>query len=171
MTAATERLLKLRILVAFLGEKHASGWWDTSFLDKNGREYLAFAFPRTATAAAVRAAAEAAKRIHDERIGVGRVFHLFRLPFELEQDLHGAIDELGAKGVIELIEDADTAQLLLDEMAGGEIRAENGTSTSGPISAGKISTISTTETAKRIAQYYLGAVQSGEAVYPYLEAE
>ena len=37
-------------------------------------------YPKTAASSSVVSAAEAACRVHEERIGKGRVSHLFRLP-------------------------------------------------------------------------------------------
>jgi hypothetical protein len=34
---------------------------------------------------------EAAARVHDEYIGVGKVYHLFRLPEHIEQALHSSL--------------------------------------------------------------------------------
>ena len=76
-------LLKLRAVVAFLGEKPQAGWWDSAFLNPVGFQYLGLIYPKMAAAAALTAASGAACRLHDERIGRGRVGHLFRLTAEL----------------------------------------------------------------------------------------
>jgi hypothetical protein len=73
-------LLRLRIAVAYLGEKEQFAWWSTRFLGSTGRRFLEFIYPRSAFAAAVTSASEAAKTFHDFRIGKGRIYHLFRLP-------------------------------------------------------------------------------------------
>src|SRR5262245_51587114 len=82
-----EQLAVVRALVAFLGEKDQFGWWDCSFLGSTGRKYLAITFPRSYIAAGVMAACEAARRVHDARIGKGRVYHLFRLRHATERRL------------------------------------------------------------------------------------
>src|SRR5262245_611851 len=82
-----EQLALLRALIAFLGEKDQFAWWDCSFLCATGRKYLAITHPRSHIATGVMAACEAARRIHDNRIGKGRVYHLFRLPNATEQKL------------------------------------------------------------------------------------
>src|SRR5262245_6572127 len=78
---------KLRTAVAFLGERPQAKWWDSGFLNSVGFQYLTLIYPKTVASAALTAAAEAACRIHDERIGRGRIFHLFRLPPEIEDGL------------------------------------------------------------------------------------
>ena len=45
-------------------------------------------YPRTARNAALEAVGLAATKEHDEKIGLGRVYHLFRLPHELQESLH-----------------------------------------------------------------------------------
>jgi len=83
-----DKLLHLRILVGYPGEKDQGNWWDTSFLNKTGQKFLEINFPRSAFAAAVHSVTEAAKQLHDRRIARGRVFHLFRLPATAEEKFH-----------------------------------------------------------------------------------
>ena len=86
MTADQSPLIvRLRILVLALGEAHMSGWWKTQFLSTTGLSYLNRLYPRSSFAAAVRSASRAAKAVHDSSIGVGNVFHLFRLPQQHER--------------------------------------------------------------------------------------
>src|SRR5436190_18072499 len=80
--------IQLRLLVGYLGEKTQHGWWTTDFFSPVARAFLEPSFPRTWRVAQYTAATEAARRVHDEHIGVGNVFHLFRLPEELERQLH-----------------------------------------------------------------------------------
>jgi hypothetical protein len=91
-----EQYAALRILVGFLGEKDQLDWWDCSFLNATGRKFVAIDYPRSSLAAAANAATEAARRVHDSRIGKGRVFHLFRLPHAMEQKLHRHLLEMDA---------------------------------------------------------------------------
>ena len=86
----------LRIVVGYLGEKAQSGWWDTAFLNTTGFRFLGLIYPRTAVSACVTAASEAACRAHDERIGKGRVAHLFRLASEAEMGLRAELGEVDA---------------------------------------------------------------------------
>jgi hypothetical protein len=76
-SAPIVKLIKLRLLVGFLGERRQANWWDCSFLDPTGRRFLETTFPRTAFCAAVRSTTEAARLLHDSRIGRVGVFYLF----------------------------------------------------------------------------------------------
>ena len=82
-----QNIAQLRACVAFLGEKEQANWWPSSFLSRSGEAFLAPVFPKTAGAARINGASMAAQRAHDEYIGVGDVFHLFRLPENIEQEL------------------------------------------------------------------------------------
>jgi hypothetical protein len=79
-----ESLFRLRLVVAYLGEKEQCAWWSTRFLGGKGKRFLEFNYPRSAFAAGFTAASEAARTFHDKRIGKGRVSHLFRLPHGIE---------------------------------------------------------------------------------------
>ena len=81
-------LAEVRVLVSYLGEKEQYAWWDTSFLSAVGLKYLKLNFPRSYFLAGVTAISQAAKKLHDDRIGKGAAHHLFRLPFHIEERLH-----------------------------------------------------------------------------------
>jgi hypothetical protein len=82
-----EEILTLRIVVLALGEQPPDLWWRSQFLTAIGLNYLTYTFPRTAFAAAVRAATLAARRVHDDAIGKGAVAHLFRLDEQTERTI------------------------------------------------------------------------------------
>ncbi|MEI6263193.1 MAG: BrxE family protein, partial [Deltaproteobacteria bacterium] len=72
--------LFMRLLVGYLGEKDQFNWWPTTFICSFSNLFLSPVFPRTTLLSQYHGILEAARRLHDERIGVGSVFHLFRLP-------------------------------------------------------------------------------------------
>ncbi len=77
----------LRLLVGYLGEKDQDNWWSTSFFSPSSRNFLAPIFARTTRLAQDNSVRDTARRLHDEQVGIGSVFHLFRLPADVEQDL------------------------------------------------------------------------------------
>ena len=88
MDAATVKsIAQLRICVAFLGEKDQKCWWPSAFLSKSGEAFLKPVFPKTSLLARVNGASAAAQVAHDEHIGIGDVYHLFRLPENIEHDI------------------------------------------------------------------------------------
>jgi len=84
----TQQIAMLRICVAFLGEKDQRDWWKSSFLSRSGEAFIAPIFPKTSILARINGASAAAQFVHDEHIGIGDVFHLFRLPENVEQDIN-----------------------------------------------------------------------------------
>ncbi len=98
ITKASNRptLLELRLLVGFLGERAQFGWWPTGFYDASSRLFLEPVFAKTSRLAQYHGVVEAARLLHDEHLSVGS-YHLFRMPEEIEQDLHSLLLS-GGKG-------------------------------------------------------------------------
>jgi len=160
-----EQLALLRALVAFLGEKDQFGWWDCSFLGSTGRRYLAITHPRSHVAAGVMAACEAARRVHDARIGKGRVYHLFRLPHDTEQKLHRQALTGDAAGLVAAFESKDKALQALEAMA-----KDPDSTPDGPIKLGSAKTLSSSTVIGKLAGMYLGAFRASRQTMPYFTA-
>lgn len=152
----------LRLLVAFLGEKEQLSWWDSSFLNTTGRRFLAIDYPKTALAAAVNAASESARRVHDERIGKGRVAHLFRLPPMLEHRLHQQLLQPEATRMEAWLTTKDAALTQLAELAGKDTE-----SASGPFRIGAVAALGAADTVGRLAGAYLHSFREGQQSMPY----
>jgi hypothetical protein len=154
----TTSLARLRTCVAFLGEKDQQNWWPSSFLSKPGEAFLTPIFPKTAALARVNGASGAAQVSHDEHIGVGDVYHLFRLPENIEHD----ISQLLAKdaSVLDLISTEETARAELQELSAGE-SAEG----VGPLLIERDAIDQSVIC--RMAAAYMQGFSSGEQVYPY----
>lgn len=154
-------LLELRLLVGFLGEKSQIGWWPTSFYDASGRLFLEPIFSKTPQLAQYHGVVEAARRLHDEHLNVG-TYHLFRLPEELEQDLHllvqGGAEELSPAV---LFRDTQTALDALIAKAGSA--KKEGV---GPVAIGSVDDIA--GHLKDIASVYAMAFSSNAQSFPYL---
>jgi len=160
-----EQLAFLRALVAFLGEKDQCGWWDCSFLGTTGRKYLAITHPRAHFATGVMAACEAARRVHDARIGKGRVYHLFRLPHATEQKLQRhALTEKNTALVV-AFESKDKALQALEAMA----KDPDGTP-DGPVKLGGAKALSSSTIMGKLAGLYLGAFWASKQTMPYFTA-
>ena len=156
-------ILQLRLLVGFLGERSQHGWWPTSFFGDYSMRSLEFVAPKTASLAQYHGAVEAARRLHDEHLSVGS-YHLFRLPEEVEQDLHALVQSAqGATVIGELPKDTETALASLAKMANAGVAAAE-----GPVSLGSISALSEPDTAKAFAGVYLKALSANVKAYPYL---
>lgn len=156
-----KKLAHIRAVVGFLGEKSQYGWWDTNFLSDSGQEFLKVIFPRSAVSAGCNAAAEAAKRLHDERIGRGGVYHLFRLPLSIEEAIHQQI----------LTEPDDVCFLINSEITALDFLKRLSSSLKdasvGPIQVGSEKQILTSKSIEKISSHYFYAFQSSTMCFPY----
>lgn len=75
---------EVRILVGYLAEQHAA-WLGSQFFGPRASAFLAPVFARTAFQAQCNGVTAGAARLHDEVIGIGRTYHLFRMTEVLEQ--------------------------------------------------------------------------------------
>lgn len=156
-------LLQLRLLVGFLGERAQCAWWPSAFHETSGRRFLEPVFAKTARLAQYHGVLEAARRLHDEHLSAGS-HHLFRLPEEIEQDLHAAMQSsLGQKLASQVPQSKEAALAALKHLA-----APSGTSSAGPLAVGGIGDLQSSDTLKAIAAAYLAAFTQNAKTYPYL---
>ena len=156
-------LLNTRLLVGYLGERAQFGWWPTAFYEPSARLFLEPVFPTASAVAQYHGVVEAARRLHDEHLTVGS-YHLFRMPEELEQDLHSLIQsEPGKATAAETYRDKEAALAALDTLA--SVNAPDGI---GPILVGNSRDISSLCIVKTIAAVYRQAFSRGTKAYPYL---
>ena len=151
----------LRLLVGYLGEKDQGNWWSTTFFSSASQYFLEPVFARTTRLAQYNGVREAARLLHDEQIGIGSVFHLFRLPEEMEQDLQhlmtGAPDEWFAG-----IGSQESALAALRNLSGETIPVA-----AGPRSIGSVDEFYRSPGLKALAQHYLAAFEQGIRTFPY----
>ncbi|UXW32583.1 BrxE family protein [Xanthomonas oryzae] len=145
-------LLQMRLLVGFLGERAQFGWWPTAFYDASSRLFLEPVFSKTSRLAQYHGVLEAARRLHDEHLSVGS-YHLFRLPEEVEQDLHALVqssagEELAAK----VPHGKDAALEALRRLAPASIESNE-----GPTAVGSIKDIDAPAALTAIAGAYYSA--------------
>ena len=156
-------LLRLRLITGFLGERAQHAWWPTAFYESSSRLFLEPVFAKTSRLAQYHGVVEAARRLHDEHLSVGS-FHLFRLPEEVEQDLHALIQAAnGAELVADLPATKDIALAALKQVAeGASVRGD------GPTMVGQIKDLASPAVSAAIAAAYVSAFTQGVKSYPYL---
>lgn len=160
---STEQLMKLRLAVGYLGESFAYAWWPTRFYEDSSRLFLDPVFARTSFLARYHAVNEAARLLHDEFLNVG-CYHLFRLPEEVEQDLHKLVQRYQAEGSIpEFVHSKESAISVLATQSG-----ESKVNSIGPTSIGIISDLRSHSTISSFASAYLNAFTQNAKTYPYL---
>lgn len=156
-------LLELRLLVGFLGEQKQCAWWPTAFYDVSSRLFLEPVFSKTARLAQYHGVLESARRLHDEHLNVGS-YHLFRLPEEVEQDLHALVQrDEGEEHASQVPQRKEAAMDALKRLA-----ETSGISGVGPLAVGNIRDIDSIYTLKVIAEAYLSAFNQNIKTYPYL---
>lgn len=158
-------LLHIRLLVGFLGEHAQFAWWPTAFYESSSRLFLEPVFSKTFRLAQYHGILEAARRLHDEHLSVGS-YHLFRLPEEVEQDLHAIVQSsVGEKLIVQVLKSKEVALDSLRRLADIEIPVRM-----GPFAIGNIKDIGSVDSVKTIASAYLAAFSGGTKTYPYLVA-
>ncbi|WP_327211616.1 BrxE family protein [Rhizobium ruizarguesonis] len=158
-----ENLLTLRLTVGFLGERNQHHWWPSSFFEASARLFLDPTFPKTANLARYHGVVEAARRTHDEHLNVGS-YHLFRLPEEMEQNLHDTIkgNKEAGRG-LPFTPDKDAALAALMRICGDDI-----IQASGPYMVGSIGELEKPSILASIASAYVAGFRSGLRTLPYL---
>ena len=156
-------LLQMRLIVGFLGERAQCAWWPTAFYEASSRLFLEPVFSKTSRLAQYHGVLEAARRLHDEHLSVGS-YHLFRLPEEIEQDLHAMVQGGGGEELASQV--AQSKEAAMDALK--RLAATSGTSSVGPTAVGSIKEIDSTDTLKAIAAAYLSAFTQNAKTYPYL---
>ena len=153
-------LIRLRAMIGYLGEKEQYNWWPSTFFSPASSAFLAPVFSRTEALARLSGVARAAARVHDEFIGVGAVYHLFRLPERLEQRIVAHLQqEAEQNGAPASKEEALT---WLQQYA-----ASMPVATMGPVRVGNIEQLQHGASWQEVAALYLYAFQMNARIYPY----
>lgn len=157
-------MIRLRLIVGYLGEKGQFSWWPTEFHGGTSEAFLSPVFSKTADLARYNGVLEAARRLHDEHIGVGQVVHLFRFPAVVEQSIH---EELVKEGIdtafLSDLESKDAAFAALESLSDAST-----TRSEGPIQVGELSDLGSKSWIGKTAACYLNAFKNNTKCFPYL---
>lgn len=119
-----EQIVRLRMSVALLGESGDARWWSSSFVSSASEAFMIPIFGLRTPHARYQGLVEAARLVHDDRIGVGRVYHLFRLPdHEERRAFEIAQTNMAAFG--DVVSPSDALALLAD-LSSGEVKPKEG---------------------------------------------
>ena len=158
------QLAALRAAVGYLGEKAQNGWWSSSFFAPGSSAFLSPVFRRTQIVAQCVGVVAAASRVHDERIGVGHVYHLFRLPEDIEQAVHRALHQPDTgKLVAQCVTGPEAAMSFLRQVG-----SEQPDDVVGPTRIADIDGVRDPQTWELAAVTYAGGFEQGREVYPYV---
>jgi hypothetical protein len=161
-----ETIATLRLAVGFLGERPQSNWWMSAFFGATGSAFLIPAVPKTVVLAQFHGVCRAAARVHDDRIGVGSVFHLFRLPDDAEQSVHRLLlRPESAQRLSKLVQDHQSAL----ETVKAHARSIP-TPAIGPVRMGRAADLSKRDSWRGVAAHYAAAFQTSTEVFPFFSA-
>jgi hypothetical protein len=159
----THQIVGLRLAVGLLGEQEQLAWWPSGFLGRHAQAFLNPIFGSKTLVSQYHGVTEAACRVHDEKIGVGRVFHLFRLPESIEQRISDAFQEGGLpEDVTRSFESTEAAENVL---AG--LEKEPAAVKPGPIRLGAADMINSPDGIALLAASYRAAFHADVKCYPY----
>jgi hypothetical protein len=157
-------IAELRILVGYLGEKEQYGWLDSTFFSKSAPSFLNPVYPRTQLLAQSNGVKAAATAVHDSRIGVGNVFHLFRLPEGIESAVNELLsDKESAESLARCVSSSDDALSRLQSYG-----ADGANSAEGPMAVGTIQELESGKALRRLAAAYASAFKQGTQTFPYI---
>jgi hypothetical protein len=158
-----EYLAKLRVVVGYLGEREQYAWWQSSFFSGGSQAFLAPIFARTQFLAQCSGVTRAAARVHDERIGSGHVYHLFRLPEDMEQDLHQLLHSAELTQEITLLTgDKEAALNFLQQAADFQT-----TTAIGPALIGDIGSLRDVTAWHIACAHYVHGLEQRAGIFPY----
>lgn len=162
MIINAQSIAELRLVVGFLGEQQPT-WWPSQFFSPTAVTFLGPVFARSTFLAQYQGVTAAAARKHEEHIGEGRTFHLFRLPEIYEQSAAGVFsDKAFESRVRTLVASRDQALDRLAELAGGPVSASE-----GPVVVGDL-TDELSDALESCAALYLDAFKKGIQCFPFL---
>ncbi len=154
---------ELRVIVGFLGEKTQFAWWESNFLGQSSNAFLAPTFPRTTLLAQYHGVCEAALIVHDESVGIGHNFHLFRLPVSLERNIAKSIQEIGNGNALSTaLKTKENALQRLAELA------DSNDAQSGPVHVGAFEELKLEQLIRSIAGIYLSAFEQNKKCFPFM---
>jgi len=157
------QIARLKLLVGFLGEQSQFNWWLSAFFAPSSSAFLAPVFSKNAFAAQYHGGQEAASRVHDEHIGIGRVYHLFRLPEHVEQALFNSLqDKVLVDSIRDQLQNQDRALDNLITLADSLPECAE-----GPVLIGDIDELMDGKNLGLLAHYYLSAFTGNAKTYPY----
>lgn len=156
-------IAELRLFVGFLGEKSQHNWWESNFLGNSSGAFLQHTFPRTTLLSQYHGVNEAALLVHDEYVGVGKNYHLFRLPVSIERNVANVIQELASdEKAISSLKSKEAALQRLSELA---IKTE---AQDGPVNIGSFEDAKLEHLMHTSAGLYLNAFHQGMVIPPFL---
>ena len=158
-------IISLRIAVSILGEKADPKWWNSNWFSNSADSFLRPVFRNKFGITIYHGSMEASMRVHDERIGVGRVYHLFRLPEEMELKINSIV--LGDKcDPIKELNESEQAKKFI-----GDLSLDNSFSEIGPNRVGSFKDLIGKKWIRQLASNYKSAFENSKQTFPYFSEQ
>ena len=155
------KIIEIRTAVGLLGEKASDVWWKSKWFDSNANTFLSPIFGKKVHLAIYQGILEAARKVHDEKIGLGKVYHLFRLPEELELRLHSLIIEENCP-IIKNMMDEVVAMETLSKFSRNEVEKQI-----GPLWIGSPGELKNSRWLNKASSYYKKSFKDSFKTFPY----
>jgi hypothetical protein len=152
-------LARLRLSVLAAGEALPEKYWDSKGFSATGQGDLIAIFPRTSLLAAMTHATELARAHHDKQTRASGVYHLFRLPTDIETAIHHEMIE-------SIPNDYDIQANLWSEI--DELPKTEASAVEGPINLNTLD-LSTTKAIAKLAATYKSAMDAGLTCIPFFQ--
>ena len=163
-TESLKSICESRLLVGFLGEKKQDDWWDCQFMSQPSTTFLAPVFPNTILQAQYNGLCHAASKVHDERIGKGRHYHLYRLPDSTEKALLKCLrDKEFCEQISKYTFGRDSAIGRISELA-----KDHTDPAEGPVIVGDFTDAKMDILLRLSLAHYIDAFQKGYKTFPYM---
>lgn len=164
-----ELIARTRVLIGYLGESNQFNWWGSSFYTPSSIAYLSPIYPRTVFSAQYNGVCEASRKIHDEHIGVGRSYHLYRLPDTIERQIFQSIQQKQIENTLSMmVQNTESAMNALNDLLEETDNFEKVDRNEGPINVGYYSHKSLESNLLKMIAHYLDALKNDYKCYPYL---
>jgi hypothetical protein len=163
-TESIQNICEMRMLVGFLGEKQQACWWGSSFLSSSSKTFLKPIYPNSIALAQYSGVCRAASIVHDERIGIGRHYHLYRLPDSMERALMKCIQDDKFSEHLSTI--LVTTERVMDRLM--ELGIDSVDEASGPIPVGDYTDRKLDKLLKKARSHYVQAMKSETQTFPYM---
>ena len=155
-------IIMLRISVGLLGENGHGNWWESMWFSQNASTFLSPVYGDRIAPVRYQGVVEAARRVHDDRVGVGQAYHLFRLPEGLEHALHEAIIVGNDEEFFAGVASAELAKEALSKLSSGTKEP-----IPGPVWAGRPQDLVGDKWIPLLAENYQAAFSSSIQTFPY----
>jgi hypothetical protein len=162
---AIKKVGEIRLLVGFLGEIANDQWWDCSFFSSASESFLSPIFPKTTFLSIYNGVSKAAQLVHDKRIGVGKHYHLFRLPDSIEQATFKMVNDSNFVEQVEVyLSSKDEALKRLSEITNDDSNSD----AEGPIAVGHYSDANLSSLLPTVCGHYSGSIKNNRKAFPFI---